>query len=108
MTEDYGLKYYAAFEGCSSESEASFETIVYLAGKLDETGLDTVLVTESSDKKIAEVIIDNSASDNVDKQILTLDSLQSVTQSDVDAGATYISLMESNLGVLKEALESDY
>jgi zinc transport system substrate-binding protein len=102
MVEDYGLKYYAAFEGCSSEAEASFETIAYLAGKLDTEKLGTVLVTESSDLKIAEAIIENSADGS--QQILVLDSLQSVKKSDVDSGATYISLMENNLGVLEKAL----
>jgi zinc transport system substrate-binding protein len=103
MVEDYGLKYYAAFEGCSSEVEASFETIAYLAGKLDEEALSAVLVTESSDAKIAEAIIENSAAGN--QQILSLDSLQSVKKSDVEAGVTYVSLMESNLAVLEKALD---
>jgi zinc transport system substrate-binding protein len=103
MVEDYGLNYYAAFEGCSSEVEASFETIAYLAGRLDEEALDAVLVTESSDGKIAESIIENSSSGS--RQILVLDSMQSVAKTDADSGVTYISLMEKNLNVLETALQ---
>jgi len=103
MTDDYGLEYYAAFAGCSAESEASFETVVFLAKKVDELDLHTVLTIEGKDKSIAETIVDNTQ--NKDQQILTLDSMQSVTSSDVANGATYLSIMESNLEVLKEALK---
>lgn len=102
MTDDYGLKYYAAFAGCSAETEASFETVTFLSGKVDELGLKSVLTIESTDKKIAETIISNTASK--DQKILTLDSMQSVTSKDVAAGATYLGIMQSNLEVLKEAL----
>ena len=102
LVDDYGLNYYAAFAGCSAETEASFETIVFLAGKADELGLKCVVVTESSDKKIAETIIRESGSAN--QQILVLDSMQSAEISDVANNATYISIMESNLVALKEAL----
>ena len=103
LTDDYGLSYYAAFAGCSAETEASFETIVFLAGKVDELGLGNVLTLEKSDKKIAETIIRNTR----DKagQILTMDSLQSVSREDIDGGITYLSVMEKNLDVLKDALK---
>ncbi len=103
MTDDYGLSYYAAFVGCSAETEASFETIAFLAGKVDELGLNTVLTIEGKDHRIAETIVQNTASK--DQKILTLDSMQSTTGENVKAGATYLSAMESNLSVLKEALQ---
>lgn len=102
MTDDYGLDYYAAFVGCSAETEASFETIVFLSKKTDELGLNTILTIETGDKKIAETIRDNTQSK--DQQILTLDSMQSVTANDVKEGATYLSIMNNNLEVLKQAL----
>lgn len=102
MTDDYGLNYYAAFVGCSAETEASFETITFLANKVDELSLNAVLTIEGADHSIAETIVENTAAQ--DQQILTLDSMQSVTASDVEAGASYISIMESNLEVLREAL----
>ena len=103
LVDDYGLDYHAAFPGCSAETEASFETIVFLAKKVDELGLKTVMVTESSDKSIAGTIIGNTAARN--QRILVLDSMQSVTAGDVQNGTTYLSVMENNLNVLKDALK---
>jgi len=102
LVDDYGLDYYAAFVGCSAETEASFETITFLAEKVDELKLDTVFTIENSDQKIAQTIIENTA--GKDAQILTLDSLQSTTMADVEAGVTYLSVMAGNLEVLTEAL----
>ena len=103
LVDDYGLKYYAAFVGCSAETEASFETITFLAGKVDELSLHSVMTIERSDNKIAETIVKSSTSK--DQKILTLDSLQSVTSKEVESGTTYLGVMESNLSVLKEALK---
>ncbi|HHV10429.1 MAG TPA: zinc ABC transporter substrate-binding protein [Clostridiales bacterium] len=102
LVDNYGLDYYAAFVGCSAETEASFETIVFLAGKTDELSLPAVCVLESSDQSIAKTIINNTK--NKGQKILVMDSMQSVTSEDVAKGATYLSIMEENLEVLKEAL----
>lgn len=104
LTEDYGLDYYAAFSGCSAETEASFETIVFLADKLDELGLRAILQLESADGSIARTIRENTAAK--DQEILTLDSLQSATSRDRLSGTSYLSVMENNLRVLEQALES--
>ena len=103
MVDDYGLDYYAAFVGCSAETEASFETITFLAGKIDELGLHTVLTIEKSDQKIARTVIENTK--NKDQQILAMDSMQSTISEDVKNGTTYLSTMESNLEILKQALK---
>lgn len=103
LVDDYGLNYYAAFAGCSAESEASFETILFLAGKADELGLNTVLTIESSDGKLAQTIVSSTKDKN--QQILTLDSMQSTTREDVENGTAYLSIMQKNLDVLKEALK---
>ncbi len=102
LTDDYGLEYYAAFVGCSAETEASFQTIIFLANKLDDLGLPAVLQIESADGSIARTIVENTKSRN--QQILTLDSMQSVTAKDVAAGTSYLAVMEKNLDVLKAAL----
>lgn len=102
LVDDYGLEYYAAFVGCSAESEASFETIVFLSGKVDELSLPAVLTIEGKDHSIAQTIVENTAAK--DQKILTMDSMQSTTSDDVKNGASYLSIMESNLSVLKEAL----
>ena len=98
LTEDYKLKYFAAFSGCSAESEASFKTLAFLADKLDEVGTNTLLIIDGSDGKIAQSVVDNAKSKDV--KILTLNSMQSL----LDKDASYLSVMENNLSVLKEAL----
>ena len=103
LMDDYGINYYAAFSGCSAETEASFSTIVFLAGKTDDLNLNTVMVTESTDRAIARTIINNTADKS--QQILALDSMQSVISSDIRNGVTYLLIMENNLNVLGEALK---
>lgn len=103
LTDDYGLDYYAAFVGCSAETEASFETITFLAQKTDALSLPAVLTIEGADHRIAETIIQNTQSGN--QKILTLDSMQATTAKDIQSGASYLSIMEGNLAVLKEALQ---
>lgn len=102
LTDDYGLTYYAAFAGCAAETEASFETITFLAKKVDELSLPAVLIIDGSDGKIAETIISNTTDKSA--KILTLDSMQSVSSKDLAAGADYLSIMEQDLAVLREAL----
>ena len=103
LTDDYGLDYYAAFVGCSAETEASFETVVFLSKKVDELGLNSVLKIESGDGKIARTIVQNTK--NKTAKVLTLDSIQSTTLKQANAGTTYLKIMEENLKVLKEALK---
>ena len=103
LTDDYGLDYYAAFEGCSAETEASFGTIVFLAHKVDELGLKAILTIETGDQKIAETIRENTSSK--DQQILVMDSMQSASSEEAERGVTYLSIMEQNLEVLKKALQ---
>ena len=102
LTDDYGLSYYAAFAGCSAETEASFETIIFLAGKMDELSLPCVLIIDGSDERIAGTIIQNTK--QKDRKILVMNSMQSVTEEDLKNGVSYLSVMEQNLAVLKEAL----
>ena len=102
LTDDYDLSYYAAFKGCSAETEASFETITFLANKADELNLPRILKIDGSDGKIAKTVV--AASKNKDRTVYSLDSLQSVTDNEVQSGKTYIKAMESNLEILKKAL----
>ena len=102
LVDDYGLRYYAAFVGCSAETEAGFETISFLAKRVDEWKLPCVLTIESAQHKIAETIVRNTTAKN--QRVLTMDSMQSTTSKDVKNGTTYLSVMEKNLSVLKEAL----
>lgn len=101
LAADYDIGCYAAFSGCSAETEASFETVVFLAKKLDEEDLSAILKLESSDGSICEAI--RAASDHKDVPILTLDSMQSAGKADISDGPSYLERMQSNLEVLKQA-----
>lgn len=101
LAEDYDLTYYAAFPGCSAETEASFETIAFLSQKLKELELPCVLTAEGNNQSLARTVLENADSDG---KILVLNSLQSVTQEEMDNGVTYLSRMEENLEVLHKAL----
>lgn len=102
MTDDYSIKYYAAFAGCSAETEASFDTIKFLANKVDELNLTTVLTIDTPKHRIAQTVIDNTKQKN--QKILSLNSMQSVTSEDVETGETYLNIMRNNLDILSQAL----
>ena len=102
MMDDYGLTYFAAFTGCSAETEASFQTILFLAQKLDELGLPAVLTIENPKTRMPETIVSSTQAKN--QKILSMDSMQGVTAQEVQKGVTYLSVMENNLTILKEAL----
>lgn len=103
LVDDYGLKYYAAFVGCSAETEASFETVAFLAKKADELKLNNVLVIENSDQKIAKKIVETTKAK--DQKIVEMNSMQSVTADQITDGATYLGIMEANLKALEAVLK---
>ncbi|MBR1762911.1 MAG: zinc ABC transporter substrate-binding protein [Eubacterium sp.] len=102
LTDDYSINYYAAFVGCSAETEASFETISFLSDKIDELLLKYVIVLEGTDHSIAKTIIENTATK--DAEIIMMNSMQSIAAKDIKSGVTYISLMQENLEALEKAL----
>lgn len=102
MVDDYDLKYYAAFAGCSAETMAAFETVTFLAKKADELQLPVILTIENSDGRIAEAVKSNTTKKN--QKILAMNSLQSVTKEQLADGITYLQVMQENLSVLSEAL----
>ena len=101
LADDYGLAYYAAFAGCSAESEASFKTVAFLAKKVDELGLPVILVIEGVQHKIAETVRRATKAGN--QRILALDSLQSIG-GEAAKTTRYADVMARNLEALKAAL----
>lgn len=99
LTEAYSLEYYAAFAGCSSESEASFQTMAFLIDKTKELSLPVVLTIDGSDGSIAKTVCEATGAKTAE-----LDSCQSVSMTDIENGTTYLGIMRSNLEVLREAL----
>ena len=104
LVDDYAISYYAAFPGCSSETAASFDTIIKLAGIVDKLDLHTVMVCENSDRSLAQAIINNTA--KKDQEIFELDSMQSVSADDIAQQVSYLSIAQSNYEVLKKVLNS--
>lgn len=99
LIEDYELTYYAAFAGCSSESEASFQTMAFLIDKTKELALPVVLTIDGSDGSLAKTVCKETGAKSA-----VLDSCQSVSADDIKNGTTYLKIMENNLEVLREAL----
>jgi len=104
LAEDYGLDYYAAFPGCSAETEASFETVVFLANKIDALSLPAVLIMDGSGTRLAQTVINSTKTPAGDIPILTFNSMQNIGSKDINKGITYLDAMKSNLEVLKKAL----
>lgn len=103
FTEDYNLDYYAAFSGCSADTEASFETIIFLAQKADEFNTKYIFAIENSDCTIADAVIENTADKS--QKIAILDSMQSASSQQISDGATYLGIMKKNYEVLEEAFK---
>jgi len=103
LVDDYGIDYYAAFAGCSAETEASFETIAFLSQKLDELQIDTVFTIENADESIAKAII--SSTEKKNQKIVSLNSMQSITKQQIAEGANYLTIMQNNFDVLRENLQ---
>lgn len=99
LIEDYNLTYYAAFAGCSSESEASFQTMAFLIDKTKELGIPVVLTIDGSDGSIAKTVCEETGAKSA-----MLDSCQSVSSDDIKNGTSYVNIMKNNLNVLREAL----
>lgn len=105
LLDDYGIRYYAAFAGCSAETEASFETVAFLATTLQGLDLPCVLTIEGSDGSLARTVWENTSQNK--QTVARLNSLQAVTQQQAREGMTYLSAMEANLQALAQALQSE-
>ncbi len=102
LIEDYGVEYSAAFEGCTTDVDADFATVLRLINELEEHSLGCVLVTEGSDRALAQTVV--SSAKGFEGEILAMDSLQTVGSAQIAEGISYIAVMEENLGVMKLAL----
>lgn len=102
LLDDYGIHYYAAFSGCSAETEASFETVAFLAQTLEGLDLPCVLTIEGSDGSLARTVWENTSQNK--QTVVELNSLQAVTQQQAQEGLTYLTAMEANLQALTTAL----
>ena len=100
LTEEYGIQYYAAFSGCSTQTDPSSTTIAFLIDQANNNSIPVIFYTEQSNQKMADIICESS---NSEKKLLH--SCHNITQKEIDNGVSYISLMTQNAKNLKEALE---
>lgn len=99
FADEYHLRYYAAFPGCSSETEPSAATVAFLIDKVKDEKIPVVFTIEFSSGKIADTICESTGAKK-----LMMHSCHNITQEQFDSGITYIELMRNNVTVLKEAL----
>lgn len=100
FADAYKINYYAAFPGCSSESEPSASTIAFLIDKVNDEKIPAVFTIEFSNKKIAETI-----SESTGAEILEFHSCHNITSEDMKNGETYISIMNRNADNLQKAFQ---
>lgn len=96
---EYGLDCYAAFPGCSSETEPSAKTVAYLIDRVRVDKIPAVLYMEFSNQKMADVICEDTGC-----RKLPFYSAHSVSAEQFEQGVSYLDLMRINLNSLKEAL----
>ena len=99
FADAYGLDYYAAFPGCSTDSEPSAATIAFLTDKVKEDKIPVIFHLELSNHKVAD-----SISEATGAKSMQLNAVHNITKADFDNGASYLSMMKENVTVLKEAL----
>lgn len=99
FADEYNLSYYAAFPGCSEQTEASAKTISYLVNKVKEDNIPVVFKIELSNGNIA-----NTIAEETNAKVLTFNSAHNISLDDFNKGITYVDIMKSNIEVLKEAL----
>lgn len=99
FVEEYGLKYYAAFPGCSTDTEPSAATVAFLIDKVEEDQVGTVFYIEFSNHTVADSIAEATGA-----KTALFQTCHNVSQEDMDSGATYVSIMRQNLETLKGAM----
>ena len=95
----YGLDYVAAFPSCTADTEPTPQTILALINEVEEKGLPAVYTIELSTQAVARTVAEETGA-----KILTLHSMQTVSQAEYEAGETYVSLMQKNVEALREGL----
>ena len=96
---DYGLRYDAAFPGCSEDSEPSVRTVISLVDAIRAQQIPVVFYIEFSSRRTADILAEETGA-----KPLLFHSCHNVSAEELAAGATYLSLMRKNAQALKEAL----
>jgi len=95
----YNLSYDAAFPGCSEDSEPSVRTVISLVDTVRQEQIPVIFYIEFSSRRTADILAEETGA-----KPLLLHSCHNVSAAEIEAGATYLSLMQQNVEALKEAL----
>ncbi len=99
FVDEYGLRYFAAFPGCSTDTEASAQTVAFLIDKTKTEQIPAIFHIEFSNEKMADTI-----SEATGAKKLLLHSCHNISKNQLEAGVSYLELMRQNAAALKEAL----
>jgi zinc transport system substrate-binding protein len=99
FADAYGLTYFAAFPGCSTDTEPSAATVAFLIDKIRAEKIPVVFHIELSNERMA-----NTISGETGAKKFLLHSCHNITKRDFDSGLGYLEIMKGNLENLKEAL----
>lgn len=99
FTEEYGFDYYAALPGCADDAEPSARTVAFLIDKVREEGIPAVFYIEFSNRKMADVICEDTGCEK-----LLFHSCHNVAAEDLDQGVSYLDIMWGNAERLREAV----
>lgn len=100
LTREYGLDYMAAFHSCTADTEPGAQTVMALIDRVSSENIPAVYTIELSTHAVAKTVTEETGAG-----ILTLHSMQTVTQEEFDAGESYVSLMRRNIEAIREGLE---
>ena len=99
FAKDYGLEYYAAFSGCSNETEVSARTMSYLIDKAKEKKVPVIFKIELSSPSLAKTI-----AEEVGAEVMTFNSGHNLSVEQFEKGINMADLFEMNYMPLKKAL----
>ena len=102
LTNDYGIEYSAAFGGCSSETNATFETVARLVKDIKDKNIKNLIILEKGKTSIADTLISESGRNDI--STLSAISMQNVSKKDIEGGMTYLSAMQKNLEIIGKAM----
>ena len=102
LTSDYNISYSAAFGGCSSETNATFETVARLVKDIKDKNIKNLIILENGKTSIADTLISESGRNDI--TVLGVMSMQNVSKKDIEGGMTYLSAMQKNLEMIGKAM----
>ena len=99
LTQHYNFQHLSAFSGCSSQTQPSIKTVTTIIDYVNENNIPVVFKCDFSSDSFPNIIREDS-----NAKVGTLYSCHNVTKDMFNKGESYISLMEKNCEILKEAV----